>query len=86
MRVHVNGAPARAKMYLAGNKMTEIIRYLNANGVKTSYGNPYNKDSIRRILVNRRYIGIYIYSDIEIPGGMPRIIDDAIFEQSQVLL
>ena len=34
-------------MYLAGNTMADIIRYLNENGVKTSQGNPYNKNSIR---------------------------------------
>ena len=39
------------EMYLNGYTMAEIIRYLNENGVKTSMGNSYNKDSIRRILV-----------------------------------
>ena len=66
--------------------MAEIIRYLNENGVKTSMGNSYNKDSIRRILVNRKYLGIYIYNDIEIPGGIPRIIDDTTFGEVQSLL
>ena len=35
------------EMYLAGHTMADIIRYLNENGVKTSRGNPYNKNSIR---------------------------------------
>ena len=74
------------EMYLAGNTMAEIIRYLNDNGLKTSQGNPYNKNSIRRILTSDRYIGMYRYSDIEIPGGVPRVIDDATFEQAQTLL
>ena len=74
------------KMYLAGNTMAEIIRYLNENGVKTSKGNPYNKNSIRQILINNRYLGIYKYSNIEIPGGVPRIIDDVTFEEAQILL
>ena len=74
------------EMYLAGKTMAEIIRHLNENGVKTSYGNAYNKDSIRRILTNRKYLGIYIYKDIEVPGGVPQIIDDVTFEQAQILL
>ena len=74
------------EMYLAGNTMAEIIRHLNENGVKTSKGNPYHKDSIRRILTNNRYLGIYTYGDIEIPGGIPRIIDDATFRDTQALL
>ena len=74
------------EMYLAGSTMAEIIRHLNENGIKTSRGNAYNKNSIRTILTNRRYLGIYIYADIEIPGGVPQIIDDTIFEQAQTLL
>ena len=74
------------EMYLAGNTMAEIIRYLNENGVKTSKGNPYNKNSIRHILTNNRYIGIYKYSNIKIPGGVPRIIDDITFEEAQLLM
>jgi len=74
------------EMYLAGSTMAEIIRYLNENGVKTSKGNSFNKNSIRLILTNRRYLGIYKYNDIEIPGGVPRIIDDITFEETQVLM
>jgi DNA invertase Pin-like site-specific DNA recombinase len=74
------------EMYLGGMTMAEIIRYLNDNGVKTSYGNPYNKDSICRILTNRKYLGIYIYDGIEVPGGIPQIIDDKTFSDAQLLL
>jgi len=74
------------EMYLAGNTMADIIRYLNENGVKTSKGNPYNKDSIRRILTSRKYLGIYIYGDIEVANGIPRIISDEMFSEAQVLL
>ena len=31
------------------------------------------------MLQNKRYIGVYTYRDKEIPGGMPRIIDDDLF-------
>ena len=74
------------ELYLGGKTMAEIIRYLNENGIKTSFGNAYNKNSIRRILENRRYIGIYKYADIEVPGGVPQIIDDKIFADAQILL
>ena len=72
--------------YLAGNTMADIIHYLNENSVKTSKGNPYNKNSIRRILTNTRYIGVYKYGGLEIPGGVPSIIDDVTFEQAQILM
>lgn len=32
------------------------------------------------------YIGYYIYKDIETPSGMPRIIDDELFERVQRML
>jgi len=64
----------------------DIRYYLNENGVKTSKGNFYNNDSIRRILTNRKYLGIYIYGDIEVPGGIPRIIGDQEFNDTQALL
>jgi len=59
------------EMYLAGKTMVDIIRYLDENGVKTRQGNSYHKDTIRRILTNRKYLGIYIYDGAEIPGGIP---------------
>ena len=52
--------------------MTDIERYLNnLNIITTSRGNPYNKCSLRRILTNKRYIGIYTYNDLEIKDGVP---------------
>jgi len=74
------------KMYLSGKTMADIRHFLNDNGVKTSYGNAYNKDSIRRILTNRKYLGIYIYGNIEIPDGIPRIVSDEAFKDAQILL
>jgi DNA invertase Pin-like site-specific DNA recombinase len=74
------------EMYLAENTMVEIINYLNGNGIKTQQGNPYHKNTIRRILSNRKYLGIYIYGDIEVAGGMPQIIDDKIFKDAQDML
>ena len=73
-------------MYLDGHKMADIVRYLNANEIKTSKGNPYNKNSIRRILMNKRYLGFYKYGDHEIANGVPRIIDDETYERAQALL
>ena len=74
------------EMYLAGSTMAEIIRYLNENQVKTSKGNPYNKSSIRRVLINKKYCGIYTYDGVEIAGGIPRIIDDNTFSDVQKIM
>ena len=66
--------------------MVDIIRYLDENGVKTRHGNSYHKDTIRRILTNRKYLGIYIYDNVEVVGGIPRIIDDSTFNDAQEML
>lgn len=65
--------------YANGSTMADIIRYLNEKGIKTSRGNEFNKNSIRKILLNRKYIGIYSYDNKEIKDGIPRIIDDDLF-------
>jgi len=73
-------------MYLSGKTMAEIVRYLNEKQLKTSQGNSYNKNSLRRILTNKRYRGIYTFKDLEIPGGVPQIIDDDTFNAVQKLM
>lgn len=73
-------------MYLDGYSMTSIAKYLNEKNYKTSYGNPFNKCSIRTILANTKYIGIYKFKDIEVKDGIPKIIDDKIFNQVQQII
>lgn len=69
--------------YASGETAADIIRDLNDRQIKTSQGREFNKNSLSRILRNRRYIGIYIYKGKETPGGMPRIIDDELFDRVQ---
>lgn len=71
------------KMYVNNNTMADIIRYLNSKGIKTSQGNEYNKSSLRTILMNKKYIGIYSYNGKETPNIIPRIIDDVTFQKAQ---
>ena len=74
------------EMYASGHSMADIIRYLNANHIKTSYGNEFNKNSINRILRNKRYIGVYTYRGTETPDGLPRIISDDLFYEVQDMM
>ncbi len=67
------------EMYNSNNTMADIEHYLNSQNYKTSRGNEFNKNSIRRILTDKRYIGIYSYNGIEKKDGVPRIIDDETF-------
>ena len=72
--------------YARGEPKTEIIRDLNRRQVKTSIGNPFSLTSLTRLLSNKRYIGYYLYSGKETPGGMPRIIEDDLYYRVQEIL
>lgn len=74
------------EMYASGKTVAEITKYLNSKQVKTSQGKEFNKNSLHRLLRNKRYIGYYIYKDTETPGGMPRIIEDELFQRVQHIL
>lgn len=74
------------EMYASGSSMAEIIRYLNAQGIKTSRGNEYNKNSINRILRNKRYTGVYTFKGTETPDGLPRIVSDDLFYEVQDMI
>ena len=74
------------EMYNSGYLMADIIRYMNDKNVKTATGGEFNKNSIRNILLNKKYIGIYSYNGIDTIGGIPRIIDDETFNKTQDIM
>ncbi len=71
------------EMYANRESLATITRYLNELGCKTANNQEFNKNSLGRILNNKKYIGIYSYGDVETPGGIPRIIEDDLFEKVQ---
>ena len=74
------------EMYIEGHTMADIIRYLNSKGLKTAFGNEFNKNSIRSLLLNKKYVGIYSYNGKETKGGVPAIIDDETWERVQEMM
>lgn len=73
-------------MYAQGSTIIEIVKYLNERHLKTGYNKPFGKNSLNHILANKKYIGVYHYGDIEIKDGIPRIIDDELFNKVQDIL
>lgn len=49
-------------MYCNGYSYNKIANALNKKGYKTQRGNTFSKNSIRNILMNERYTGVYIYN------------------------
>lgn len=75
------------KEYADGKPLQKIANDLNSAGIKSSHGNDFVVNSLRHILVNRAYIGEYHWGKDDnsyiIPDGMPRLIDDDLFERVQ---
>ena len=87
-RVAVNEAEAEIirEIYTrvaALEPFVDILSDLNARGVKTKRGARWNKGSFCTLLHNERYKGIYIYGDVRIDGGIPRIVSDELFYKVQ---
>lgn len=73
-------------MYASGTNSADIIRHCNDKGYKTAKGQDFNKNSILRIIMNDRYLGIYRHGDIVIEGGIPQIIDKELFDKAQSMV
>lgn len=69
--------------YANGRPMQDIANELNEAGIRTVLGKTFTVNSLRHILHNRAYIGEYRYSDVIVPGGMPRLISDDLFQRVQ---
>lgn len=71
------------KEYAEGIPLQKICNSLNKSGIKTTRGNSFTVNALRHILTHPAYIGEYKFGHVLIPDGMPRIIDDEIFQTAQ---
>jgi len=69
--------------YANGDSVNAIIEELNENGVRTTRGTPFKKNSFSGLLRNKRYLGYYINCGVEIPNESLRIVSDELFESVQ---
>ena len=66
-----------------GEQFSQIIGDLNRRGIKTKQGKNWTRSSFGLLLSNERYTGLYMYQDIRIPGGIPQIISEELFDLVQ---
>ena len=71
------------KRYDEGESITDIVNDFKNRKIKNQKGTNFTINTIGNILRNRRYIGEYKYREIVIPKGIPKIIDEEIFERVQ---
>ena len=69
--------------YANGEKVVDLVKWLNSCGVQTYKKRPMGFDSVGRMLKNRNYIGEYRYAEFVTPGGVPAIVPDDLFEKVQ---
>lgn len=73
--------------YVKGETQAEIVTALNDQGLRTLKGRPFTHNSLRSMLKNEKYIGIYTYKDeVRIDGGVPAIVGVDTFMKAQEML
>ncbi|WP_427923856.1 recombinase family protein [Streptomyces sp. cg40] len=63
-----------AKRYISGETVSDIVCDLNARGVPSAQGLKWRVESLSRILLKKRYIGIREYNGVEYPAVWPAIL------------
>ena len=69
--------------YADGGTVKDVTHWLNSKNVKNNKGNSLTANAATRLLKNRIYIGEYKYGEHIVPGGVPAIIDEALFNRVQ---
>lgn len=67
----------------SGESFASIADDLNARGIRTSRGRQWTRTSFCRLVSNEKYRGLYLYEDIRIEEGVPRIVSNELFDQVQ---
>ncbi len=68
----------------SGEAFAAIFDDLNARGILTKHGRPWNRSSFSKLLANEKYIGVYKYGTIRIEDGVPAIISRDLFDAVQL--
>lgn len=59
-----------------GEPTDAIARDLSRRGVKTYAGNPVGYSFVHNMLHNEKYRGVYVWAEVRVEDGMPRIISE----------
>ncbi len=69
------------EMYVSGSTLKEINKTITEAYGKAYFGNTFN--SLNRLLSSKEYIGYYTRRGQDVKDGVPRIVDDEMFERAQ---
>lgn len=68
------------EMAAAGERKSSIAAWMNGAGYRTVAGRPWSVNSVTRMLRSRKYAGDYSWGGVTVPGGMPAIVDGALWD------
>lgn len=74
------------RAYIGGETVNRLTDWLKAHGHKTRRGNWWSKNSVTKLLKNDAYMGTYRYAGVEVPDGMPAIVDKGDFLMVQEIM
>lgn len=69
--------------YAQGESIVSIYEDFNEKGYRTSRGGKFNKNSFHHMFKNKKYIGTYVYDNIEVDDVIPAIISREVFDTVQ---
>ena len=70
--------------YAAGDSQADIIRDLNARGIRTAKGAAFRQSTLDNMIPNETYIGRYTYRGQLVPGLAEPIIEAQIFQRAML--
>lgn len=74
-------------LYAEGKTITQIVSVLNERGLRTLKNQEFTHNSLRTVLKNEKYIGVYSYKDeIRFENAIPPIVDTETFYKVQEML
>lgn len=71
------------RRFLAGESYRGIALTLNNLGVPSSRGKPWERQTIKKMLLNETYTGVLTYMDVRVEDAIPPLIDREAFERVQ---
>lgn len=72
--------------YKNGEKAKDIIERLNAQGIRTKAGSPFNMNSVARMIRNEKYIGIVRSNGNVYTNVVPAIVDERLFRECNEMM
>ena len=71
------------EQYANGLSACKVVQYCNDHGYRTGRNAKFSRNSIRSILLNEKYIGVYHHDDIVLENAVPAIVSKELFDRVQ---